>query len=210
MRKTILLSTALILGLTVNNLHIIADDTTPANDKKDDIAQPNPFDNQLQQPEIKLNTTQNNDTREQERTTGQSSIAETTKQTIQDNTSNINIQQKAQNMLNTQTKTSTTPTMPITSYKPTRGQTKTAHLSHITAYRQTRIKSAKTRNANIKLTNYNFTFCQRTMPKLTQTSNLHHVALMTMDNLLHASTNNPLAGRRHYVTKHINKIPTFY
>lgn len=210
MRKTILFSTALILGLTVNNLHIIADDTTPANDKKDDIAQPNPFDNQLQQPEVKLNATQNNDTREQERTTEQSGIAETTKQTIQDNKSNTNIQQKAQNIPYAQTKTSTTPTMPIASYQPTREQTKTAHLSHITAYRQARIKSAKTRNANIKLTNRNFTFRQRTMPKLTQTSNLHHVALMTMDNLLHASTNNPLAGRRHYVTKHINKIPAFY
>lgn len=189
MKNTILFSTALILGLTANNFHIVADDTIPESSKKNDITQSNPFNNQLQQSEIKLNNNSNNEPNNQE-----------------NNSQETQTNQSLQSVISTNSDV----TSQGNTYKSTTNVSAVRHRRHISAYQQTKIKRIKTRKTHVNLTPYRLTFRQRTIPKLSQQTNAHQVALMTMDNLLHASTNNPLAGRRHYVTKHINKIPSFY
>lgn len=210
MKKSILLSTALILGLTANNLHVVADDTVPENNKKNDIIQPNPFNSQLQQSEIKLNNNSNNELNNQEKAT--SPIDEYTTNKLNSQSTQENNSQEAQinQPLQSVISTNSDVTPQKNTYKQTTNISTVRHQCYISVYQQTKIKRIKTRKAHIDSTPYNFTLHQRTIPKLSQQANTHHVALMTMDNLLHASTNNPLAGRRHYVTKHINKLPSFY
>lgn len=210
MKNTILFSTALILGLTANNLHIVADDTIPESNKKNGIIQSNLFNNQLQQSEIKLNNNSNNESNNQEKTTNpidEHTIDKLNNQLTQENNSQeIQTNQSLQSVISTNSDV----TPQGNTYKSTTNISAVRHQRHISAYQQTNIKRIKTRKAHVNLTPYRFTFHQRTMPKLSQQTNTHRIALMTMDNLLHASTNNPLAGRRHYVTKHINKLPSFY
>lgn len=210
MKNTILFSTALILGLTANNLHVVADDTVPENNKKNDIIQPNPLNSQLQQSEIKLNNNSNNEPNNQEKTTNPIDEHATDKLNNQLTQENNSQETQTNQSLQSVISTNSDVTSQGNAYKSTTNVSAARHRRHISAYQQTKIKRIKTRKTHVNLTPYRFTFCQRTIPKLSQQTNAHQVALMTMDNLLHASTNNPLAGRRHYISKHIKKLPTVY
>lgn len=196
MEKTILLSTALAIGLAFNNPKIASADDNEYNNwnnyssSSSSSDYSNSYQNDyLQQQEVPLTATSNVDSN----ANGQSTSDSTSNDNTTDQTSTLD-QSVAQS-----------PAEPVYNYQPApkRHLTKRAHKINVRRHNYRRPGDFHIGpNLKVKMLRH-----RQVITPLTQ---LNRVAPMTMNNLLHASTANPLAGRRQHISKHIKKLPSVY
>lgn len=210
MEKSILLSTALALGLTASNTSVSANDQLlyKENSSSDNSQMISKDSNNLfQQKEVTLSSSSQNEYRQTPTTDNKtqteiSSVegasknnAENTHSAVQENEQTVDQTYQAP--------------------KPTYYQQPTAQhkYNRVASHRNVNIKCHRLRHINSLRLNHQLQVSTNRRPNISPINSQSinwRLAPMTMDNLLHASTNNPLAGRRHYVSKHIKKLPTAY
>ena len=205
MEKTILLSTALALGFTLGNTHVNANDDAYYSSNSDSDANDynyssNSASYNLQQKEVPLTASSNVDS-------SANSSADSEANSSSDNDSQAT--EKAD-----ENAEQTVAQSPYSSYRQEANYSQTTSQRHyIKVHHNATIQRRQHRNLG-RLTigpklNVNMRRRHAT-PMLINGTPLWRVAPMTMDNLLHSRTNNPLAGRRQHISKHIKKLPSVY
>lgn len=205
MEKTILLSTALALGLTLGNTHVNANDDAYYSSNSDSDANDynyssNSASYNLQQKEVPLTASSNVDS-------SANSSADSEANSSSDNNSQAT--EKAD-----ENAEQTVAQSPYSSYRQETNYNQTASQRHYIRVhhnatiqrRQHRSLGRLTIGPKLKVNMHR----RHATPMLINGTPLWRVAPMTMDNLLHSSTNNPLAGRRQHISKHIKKLPSVY
>ena len=195
MEKTILVSAAaLAIGLAFNSPKLASADDTKYNNNCSSSSSSSDYsnsyqNNHLQQQEVPLTATSNVDSS----ANSQSTSASTSTNSTTDQTSTLN-QPVAQS-----------PAEPVYNYQPVpkRHLIKRVHQANIRRHNY-RLSSKFRVGPNLQIK------ILRSHQAFSPFAQLNRVAPMTMDNLLHASTANPLAGRGQHISKHIKKIPSVY
>ena len=200
MEKTILLSTALAIGLVFNSPKLASADDNEYNNwnnyssSSSSSNYSNSYQNDyLQQQEVPLTATSNVDSSANSQANGQFTS---------DSTSNDNTTDQASTL---DQPVAQSPAEPVYNYQPApkRHLTKRAHKINVRRHNYHRPGDFHIGpNLQVKILRHRQAF--------TPLTQLNRVAPMTMNNLLHASTANPLAGRRQHISKHIKKLPSVY